>query len=110
MLLAKDATQDWDDMAYLVTQFWPGASMDEYYTTASILWRPNGLPEGEAYHAAGPTDGGVLIAGVWESSDQLESFLTEKLSLHTSIDGGLRGEPEQRIAEIGNLVMANPTL
>jgi len=45
-------------MAYLITHFWPGATMDQYNATVAVMHNP--WPEGQLYHAAGPTDGGVL--------------------------------------------------
>ena len=57
-------------MAYLLTHFWPGATEDEYRTTVAVVHPPNGLPEGQTFHAAGPTEGGFLIAAVWESKEQ----------------------------------------
>jgi hypothetical protein len=93
-------------MAYLITHFWPGATMDQYNATVAVVHPPNGLPEGQVYHAAGHTDGGVLIAAVWESKDQFDRFLRDKLMASMPIEGGFTGGPEERTAEIGNLVTA----
>jgi hypothetical protein len=91
-------------MAFLMTHFWPGATLDEYNATLAILHPPNGLPEGQIYHAAGHTDGGVLVAAIWESKDHFERFLSDTVMASMPIDGGLTGQPEQRTAEIANLV------
>jgi len=91
-------------MAYLVTHFWPGATMDQYDASIAVVHPPNGLPEGQTYHAAGPTDGGVLIAAVWESKDHFDRFLQDKLIASMPIAGGFEGQPEERAAEIGNLL------
>jgi hypothetical protein len=56
-------------MAYLLTHFWPGATVDEYKASIAAVHPPGGLPEGQTYHAAGPTEGGILIAAVWESKE-----------------------------------------
>ena len=45
-------------MAYLLTHFWPGGTEDQYNATIAVVHPPGGLPEGQKYHAAGPTDGG----------------------------------------------------
>lgn len=42
-------------MAYLLTHFWPGATVDEYKASIAAVHPPGGLPEGQTYHAAGPT-------------------------------------------------------
>lgn len=93
-------------MAYLITHFWPGATKDQYEATVAVVHPPGGLPEGQTYHAAGPTEGGILIAAVWESKDQFDRFLREKLMASMPIAGGFVGQPEERTAEIVNLVTA----
>ncbi len=93
-------------MAYLITHFWPGATEDQYKATVAVAHPPDGLPEGQTYHAAGPTDGGFLIAAVWDSKEQFERFVQEKLIANMPIDGGFSGQPEQRTAEISNLLTA----
>jgi hypothetical protein len=91
-------------VAFLMTHFWPGATLDEYNATIAVLHPPKGLPEGQLYHAAGQTDGGVLVAAVWESKHHFERFLSDTVMASMPIDGGLKGQPEQRTAEIANLV------
>ena len=51
----------------------------------------------------GPTEGGVLIAAVWESKDQSDHFVQDVLLAAMPIEGGFEGGPEERSAEIGNL-------
>ena len=93
-------------MAYLITHFWPGATDEQYRATVAVVHPPGGLPEGQLYHAAGPTDGGFLIAAVWESKGHYDTFLREKLIASMPIDGGFSGQPEERTAEVTNLLTA----
>jgi selenophosphate synthase len=93
-------------MAYLMTHFWPGGTEDQYNATVAIVHPPGGLPEGQAYHAAGPTDGGFLIAVVWDSKEQAERFVQEKLIASMPIEGGFEGQPDERTAEISSLLKA----
>jgi hypothetical protein len=93
-------------MAYLITHFWPGATEDQYNATVAVVHPPGGLPEGQVYHAAGPTDGGILITAVWDSKEQAESFVHDKLIASMPIAGGVEGQPEERSAEITNLLTA----
>jgi hypothetical protein len=90
-------------MAYLITHFWPGASVEQYRATLAAVHPPNGLPEGQTYHAAGPADGGILIAAVWNTKEDYERFLNEKLLGGPPVEGGFQGAPEQRAAEVVNL-------
>ena len=88
-------------MAYLLTHFWPGATVDEYKATIAAVHLPGGLPEGQTYHAAGPTDGGILIAAVWESKEQSDRFVQDKLLPSMPVElllgpaGGARGRDRE---------------
>ncbi len=93
-------------MAYLITHFWPGATEDQYNATVAVVHPPGGLPNGQTYHAAGPTDDGFLVAAVWDSQEHFERFLQDKLMASMPIEGGFSGPPEQRTAEISNLLKA----
>lgn len=93
-------------MAYLITHFWPGATEEQYKATLASVHPPEGLPEGQVYHAGGPSEGGILIAAVWDSKEQYERFLHDKLMASTPIPGGFAGQPEVRTAEIVNLKTA----
>jgi hypothetical protein len=93
-------------MAYLMSHFWPGATVDQYEATIAVVHPPGGLPEGQTYHAAGPTDGGILIAAVWESKEHADRFVQEKLMPSMPVEGGFEGAPEERTAEIANLLTA----
>jgi hypothetical protein len=59
-------------MAYLMTHFWPGGTEDQYHAMLSVV-HPDGLPAGQVYHAAGPTEGGFLIAAVWDSKESADT-------------------------------------
>jgi hypothetical protein len=93
-------------MAYLITHFWPGGTEDQYEATVAAVHPADGLPDGQLHHAAGPTDGGILISTVWESKDQADRFVSETLIASMPIAGGFEGRPEERAAEITNLVTA----
>ncbi len=89
-------------MTYLMSHFWPGATVDQYNAEVAVVHPSGGLPDGQLYHAAGPTEGGILIAAVWESKEQADRFVREKLS--QPVEGGFVGKPEERTAEVMNLV------
>lgn len=93
-------------MAYLITHFWPGASESQYQATLAALHPAGGLPPGQIYHAAGPADGGILIAAVWDSEDSFKTFMTETLIPSMPVEGGVTGQPEERTAEVINLQSA----
>ena len=90
-------------MAYLITHFWPGATDEQYKATVAAIHPEGGLPAGQTYHAGGPTEGGVLIAAVWDSKEAFEGFMHDTLIPAMPIEGGFEGQPEQRTSELSNL-------
>jgi hypothetical protein len=89
-------------MAYLMTHFWPNGTEEQYRTNIAAIHPERGLPAGQTHHAAGPTEGGFLIAAVWSSKADADTFVSEKLS--APIEGGFQGHPEERTAEISNML------
>jgi len=93
-------------MAYLMVHFWPGGTEEQYRTMLATVHPPDGLPQGQLYHAAGPTAGGVLIAAVWDSKESADRFMNEVLMPSLPVEGGFSGQPEERLAEVTNLETA----
>jgi selenophosphate synthase len=89
-------------MAYLLTHFWPGGTEEQYRATVAAATNAAGGQLPEKFHAAGPADGGILIAAVYESKEACERFVQETLMPLMPLAGGLVGPPEQRGAEIVN--------
>lgn len=94
-------------MAYLITHFYEGGTAEQYQTVLDAAHPTGGLPRGQTYHAAGPTEGGWLIAAVWDSKDSFDRFVSETLMPALSnTANGFAGPPQERSAEIANLVTA----
>jgi hypothetical protein len=90
-------------MAYLLTHFWPGGTEQQYRGTLAAASEAAGGPPPEQIHAAGPTEGGFLIAGVYESKAVCDEFVQKLMSV-MPVEGGLVGPPQERAAEIVNSV------
>ena len=90
-------------MAYLLTHFWPGGTEKQYRTMLTKVHPSTGLPAGQIYHAAGPTEGGFLIAVVWDSKESADQFVTGTLLASLPVEGGFEGAPQERTAEVVNL-------
>ena len=90
-------------MTYLQTHFWPGGTEEQYQTMLTAVHPPEGLPEGQTAHVAGPTDGGYLISVVWDSKEQSERFMNDTLLPALPVNGGFAGTPEERVAEVAHL-------
>lgn len=93
-------------MSYLMTHFWPGGTEEQYRANIAAVHPADGLPEGQTFHAAGPTEGGFLISAVWDTKEHSDRFLSEVLIPSLPVDGGFAGTPEERVAEVVNLETA----
>jgi hypothetical protein len=93
-------------VTYLLTHFWEGGTIEQYRKTVAAVHPADGLPPGQVYHAAGETDGGVLIAAIWNSKEDSDRFVSETLLAKLPIEGGLVGPPEERGADVANLQTA----
>jgi hypothetical protein len=89
-------------VSYLMTHFWPGGTEAEYRKNLEIVHPGGGLPAGQTFHAAGPTEGGFLIAVLWSSKADADRFVQEVLLPNTPLEGGLTGPPQERTAEVVN--------
>ena len=94
-------------MAYMLTHFYEGGTSEQYEATREAVHPANGLPDGQVYHAAGPTEGGWLVVAVWDSKEASDRFVTDTLmpALPT-LEGGLAGPPQERAAEVQTLLTA----
>ena len=86
-------------MAYVLTHFWPGGTEEEYRATIAAATKAAGGQIPELFHAAGPSDGGILIVGVYESKEVSDRFIEETLMPLMPIDRGLVGPPQAHGAE-----------
>ncbi len=94
-------------MAYLITHFYKGGTAAQYEAVAKTVHPQGKLPPGQLYHAAGPTDGGWLIAAVWDSKSSFDRFLKQTLlPALPEVQGGFTGPPEERAAEVAKLQTA----
>lgn len=94
-------------MAYLITHFYEGGTEDQYNAALAAVHPASGLPEGQTYHAAGPTEGGWLVVAVWESKEACDRFVRDTLMPGlANMENGFNGPPQERSAEVANLVTA----
>ena len=92
-------------MAFLITHFYEGGTAEQYQAVLDAAHPGGRLPAGQSYHVAGPTEGGWLIAAVWDSEQSFEKFVSETLMpALQNTTGGFAGPPQQRSAEVTNLV------
>ena len=94
-------------MSYLITHFYEGGTREQYEATLAAVHPDGGLPAGQLHHLAGPTEGGYLVVALWDSKESSDTFVQETLiPALPNVQGGFEGPPEERTAELDNLVIA----
>lgn len=88
----------------IVHQF-PGGSEEQYEASIAAAHPSDGsLPEGQLFHAAGPSNDGWMIVAIHESKESWEQFRDGTLMplLQAGIDGGFDGPPQESSFEVHN--------
>ena len=94
-------------MAYGVIHQFPGGTKEQYdASVAAVHPSPDSLPEGQVYHAAGPSAEGWTIVAIHDSQASWEQFRDNLLlpALQAGIDGGFEGAPEEKTFEVDTLM------
>lgn len=90
-------------MAYGIVHFFPGGTKEQYEASlAAVHPGPGQLPEGQVFHAAGPSAGGWTIMAVHESQESWENFRDTTLlpRMKEGIDGGFASMPEETTIDV----------
>ncbi len=85
-------------MAYGVVHFFAGGTSDQYEASIAAVHPSDGsLPEGQTFHAAGPSEGGWSIVAVHDSQESWEKFRDGVLvpRMQAGIDGGFQAPPQE---------------
>lgn len=85
-------------MPYGVIHFFPGGTQDQYEASiAAVHPSATELPDGQIFHAAGPSEGGWTIMAVHDTQASWESFRDDTLRprMQAGIDGGFSAPPEE---------------
>ena len=93
-------------MAYGIVHHFPGGTEEQYEASlAEVHPSRDSLPEGQIFHAAGPSEGGWTVMAVHESQESWERFRDNILMprLQQGIEGGFASEPEETAFEVHNL-------
>jgi hypothetical protein len=89
-------------MAYAVVHHFTGATEDQYNKSLAAVHPPNGLPEGQVFHAAGPTDDGWMVFAIHGTKESWEAFRDGTLmpSMAAGIEGGFTAPPQETTFEV----------
>ena len=96
-------------MAYGVVHHFAGGTKEQYEASlAAVHPSEGGLPEGQLFHAAGPSAGGWTIVAVHESQRSWERFRDSVLmpKMAAGIEGGFTVPPQETSFEVYNEVTA----
>ena len=90
-------------MAYGIVHHFPGGTQEQYEASiAAVHPGPGQLPDGQVFHAAGPSAGGWTVVAVHESQESWERFRDEILMprMQAGIDGGFPTPPEETTIDL----------
>ena len=94
-------------MAFRLVHHFPGGPGENYEASiAAVHPSDGGLPEGQIFHAAGPSDGGWTIVAVHDSRESWEHFRDSTLlpKMEAGIAGGFPTPPEERVIDLVTVV------
>ena len=94
-------------MAYGIVHHFPGGTREQYEASLTAVHPgPGQLPEGQIFHAAGPSAGGWTIVAVHDSQASWERFRDETLlpKLQAGVPGGFQTPPEETTIDVYKLM------
>lgn len=93
-------------MAFGIVHHFPGGTKENYEASLAAVHPADGsLPDGQIFHAAGPSDGGWTIMAVHESKASWEKFRDDVLMprLQAGVEGGFPTPPVETAIDVFNL-------
>jgi hypothetical protein len=93
-------------MAFGIVHHFPGGTQEQYEASIGAVHPgPDQLPDGQIFHAAGPSDGGWTIIAVHQSKESWESFRDNILMprMQAGIDGGFASPPQVTEIDLYNV-------
>jgi hypothetical protein len=94
-------------MAYGVVHQFSGGTEEQYQASVAAVHPSDGsLPEGQIFHAAGPSADGWTIVAIHDSKQSWEQFRDGTLMsrMQAGIDGGFAGPPQETVFEVHSQV------
>jgi predicted dienelactone hydrolase len=94
-------------MAYGIVHFFPDGTKEQYEASlAAVHPGADQLPDGQIFHAAGPSSGGWTIMAVHESKESWERFRDDILMprMQQGIEGGFQAPPQETAIDLYKLL------
>jgi hypothetical protein len=94
-------------MAYGVVHQFTGGTKEQYEASIAAVHPGEGrLPEGQVFHAAGPSASGWTVVAIHDSQESWERFRDGVLmpKMEKGIEGGFTTPPQETTFEVQNQV------
>ncbi len=94
-------------MAYGIVHHFPGGTKEQYEASIAAVHPSDGsLPDGQIFHAAGPSAGGWTIMAVHDSKESWERFRDGTLNpkMQQGIEGGFTTPPQETTIDVYKLM------
>jgi hypothetical protein len=94
-------------MAYGIVHHFPGGTKEQYEASiAAVHPSGGGLPDGQIFHAAGPSAQGWTVIAVHESKESWERFRDGILMprMQRGIEGGFTTLPQETAIDVYKLM------
>ncbi len=83
-------------MAVMMIMEWRGVTPDQYDQVREIVRWEQDVPQGAMFHVIAFDDDGARVTDVWDSADDFQRFVDERLMPGTK-QAGIVGEPQVTI-------------
>ena len=92
-------------MAYGIVHHFQGGTEEQYKASLAAVHPGDGLPDGQIFHAAGPSEGGWTVVAVHDSKESWERFRDGILMprMQAGIAGGFPTPPQETAFDVHNL-------
>ena len=94
-------------MAIVMNMRWPGVTKSQYDQTLQVIQWETDIPKGAKFHVASFDDHGLRVTDVWDSADDFNQFVEQRLMPGVQ-QVGITGEPEVEIIEAHRIFAPNP--
>lgn len=89
-------------MAYGIVHRFAGGTKEQYEASVAAVHPAGGLPDGQIFHAAGPSEEGWTIVAIHDTQESWERFRDGVLmpALAKGVEGGFTSPPEETAFEV----------
>lgn len=94
-------------MAIVMNMRWAGVTKAQYDQARGVVKWETDVPAGAKFHVACFDDKGLRVTDVWESADDFNRFVEERLTPGVE-QVGIQGQPEVEIVEAHAIFAPNP--